>query len=233
MVTKMFTKLRKLYYKIKYSNLKSGSGAVGVIIGSKKNNDDFNHRLDEIAEKTSPCYKSNDEVLVYICERYNLKSVTLSQSAVANYKVNYIMNVCPEVLTTPEYKIPDSKKSPTRKQMQAFHENSNKRFDEAFNYPDELLGLELEGYIFTYTLSDGYEIEFRITTERTHDQISISSSVNRTISADEQKIISRILNEIDIYKGVKQEDIEKHTNRFLGYAMAVIELEKITGDESI
>lgn len=141
------------------------------------------------------------------------------------------MNVCPEVLTTPEYKIPDDKKSPTRKQMQTFHENSNKCFDEALNYPIEKLGLEIEGYIFTYILSDGYEIEFRIITERTHDHFALSSSVNCSVSKDEQKIISKIHNEIDIHKGVTLEDIEKRTNRFLGYAMAVIELEKITGDE--
>ena len=231
MKSKMFEKLQKLYYKIKYSNLKSDSGSVGVIIGKKKNKDDFNKKFEKIAMRTSPCYKTNDEVLAYIRERYNLKSVALSKSAIANYKINYIMSVCPELLATPEYKIPDSKKSPTRKQMQTFHENSNKRFSEAFNYPDEMLGLELECYIFTYNLLDGNEIEFRITTERTHDHFALSSSVNRTISEDEQKIISKIHYEIDIYKGVTLEDIEKRTNRFLGYVMAVIELEKIAGDE--
>ena len=34
-----------------------------------------------------------------------------------------------------------------------------------------------------------------------------------------------------IADGIPLEDIEKRTNRFLGYVMAVIELEKIAGDE--
>lgn len=222
----MFTKLRQLYYKIKYSNLKSESGAVGVVIGKKKNKDDFNAMLEEIAARTSPCYKTNDEVLAYIREKYNLTQITPSRSAVANYKVNYIMNVCPEVLTTPEYKLPDGNKSPSRKQMQAFHESSNKRFSEAFDYPMEKLGIELECYTFTYALPDGSEVIFKINADKTNDHLGLSSSVNRSVSEEEQKIISNIHNEIDVFKGVTKEDIDNRTKRFMGYAMAVNELEK-------
>lgn len=224
MVIEMFRKLRNLYYKIKYSNLKGG--AVGVIIGNKKSKTDFDEKVAEIADRTLPCYKTNDEVLAFIRERYNLIPDTLSKSAVANYKVNYIMNVCPEVLTTPEHKLPDRKKSPSRKQMQIFHETSNQRFSEALDYPIEKLGLELECYTFTHPLSDGCDIIFKVVSDKTHDQLALSSSVNRSVTPDEQRIISRIHNEIDVFKGVTKEDIDKRTNRFLGYAMAVIELEK-------
>lgn len=226
MVTEMLTKIRNLYYKIKYSNLKGG--AVGVIIGNKKSKTDFDEKFAEIAERATPCYKTNDEVLSYIRERYNLTPDRLSRSAVENYKVNYIMNVCPKLLETPEYKIPQGKKAPTRKQMQMFHENSNKRFSEAFDYPMEKLGLELECYTFTHPLADGSDITFKIVSDKTHDQLALSSSVNRSVTPDEQKNISRILNEIDIFKGVTKEDICNRTNRFLGYAAAVIELEKIS-----
>ena len=41
----MFRKLRNLYYKIKYSNLKGG--AVGVIIGNKKSKTDFDEKVAE------------------------------------------------------------------------------------------------------------------------------------------------------------------------------------------
>lgn len=223
-VIKMFTKIRNLYYKIKYSNLKGG--AVGVIIGNNKSKTNFDEKVAEVADRTTPCYKTNDEVLAYVRERYNLTSDTLSRSAVENYKVNYIMNVCPELLETPEYKIPQGKKAPTRKQMQMFHENSNKRFSEAFDYPMEKLGLELECYTFTHHLADGSDITFKIVSDKTHDKLALSSSVNRSVTPDEQKIISRIHNEIDVFKGVTKEDIDNCTNRFLGYAMAVIELEK-------
>lgn len=222
----MFTKLRNLYYKIKYSNLKSDSGAVGIIIGSNDSKDDFNIKLEELAERTLPCYKSNTEVLNHIKEKYNLTPVTLSKSAVANYKVNYILNVCPEVLNTHEYKLPQGKKAPTCKQIEMLRENSNRRFSEAFNYPIEKLGLELECYSFSHQLSDGSEIIFKIVSDKTHDQLTLSSSVNRSVTPDEQMIISNIHNEIDIFKGVTKEDIDNRTNRFLGYAMAVVELEK-------
>ena len=47
-----------------------------------------------------------------------------------------------------------------------------------------------------------------------------------TRGEDGEMIISNIHNEIDIFKGVTKEDIDNRTNRFLGYAMAVVELEK-------
>lgn len=223
----MYMKLRDLYYKLKYRNLKSGAGAVGVIFGSKKKNDDFNAKLEEIAKRTTPCYKANDEVLTYIRERYNLTPATFSNTMLENYKVNYILNECPEVLTTPEQLLPDNGKAPTRKQMEEFHENNNKRFEEAWSYPIEKLGLEFKTYIFEYILPDGYKVKFDVIAEKNKDRLSITSTINRIVSDDEQKLIRRICDEIEIYKGVTQEDIDNRTKRFIGYAAAVIELERI------
>ena len=70
------------------------------------------------------------------------------------------------------------------------------------------------------------ESKISIVSDKTHDQLTLSSSVNRSVTPDEQMIISNIHNEIDIFKGVTKEDIDNRTNRFLGYAMAVVELEK-------
>lgn len=222
-------KLRDLYYKLKYRNLKGSAGAVGVIIGSKKNKDDFNERLEEIAKQTTPCYKTNDEVLAYIRERYNLIPASFSDTTLENYKVNYILNECSEVLTTQEKHLPDNGKAPTRKQMEEFHENSSKRFEEAWSYPIEKFGFEFETYIFEYVLPDGYKVKFNVIAEKTKDRLSITSTIDRIVSDDEQKMIRRIYDEIEIYKGVSKEDIENRTKRFIGYAAAVIELEKISG----
>ncbi len=223
----MLMKLRNLYYKIKYKNLKGSACAVGVIIGDKKKKDDFNIKLDEIAKRTQPCYKTNDEVLSYIRDRYVLTPATFSKSTLENYKVNYIMNECPEVLTTPEIHLPHSSKSPSRKQMQKFQENSNKRFDEAWNYPIEKFGFEFETYTFYHTFTDGYKAEFNLVSENTMDRLSIQSTLDKTATEDEHKIIRRILAEIDIYKGVTKKDIEKRTKRFIEYAASVIDLERI------
>lgn len=226
-------KLRDLYYRLKYRNLKGSAAAVGVIIGGKKKKDDFDKKLDEIARRTTPCYKTNDEVLAYIREKYNLTPVEFSKADVENYKVNYIMNNCPEVLTTPEYSLPDNRKSPTKKQMQAYNESSDKRFKEAWNYPIERLGIEFDKYIIKHKLSDGYEAEFTLVVERTKDQIFMSGGIiGHTVSEDENKLIRGIFADINIYKGVTQEDIDNRTKRFIGYSAAVMDFEKINRADS-
>ncbi len=222
-------KLRDLYYKLKYRNLKGDAVAVGVIFGNKKKKDDFNEKLEEVAKQTTPCYKTNDEVLIYIRERYKLVPATFSDTMLENYKVNYILNECQEVLMTPEKHLPDNGKAPTRKQMEEFHENSSKRFEEAWSYPIEKLGFEFKTYIFEYVLPDGYKVKFDVIAEKTKDRLSITSTIDRIVSDDEQRLIRRIYDEIEIYKGVTQEDIDNRTKRFIGYAAAVIELEKISG----
>lgn len=223
----MLVKLRSLYYKLKYRNLKGSSGAVGVIISNRKKKDDFNEKLVEISKRAVPCYKTNEEVLEYIRNRYILTPVIFSKSILENYKVNYIMNEYPEILATPEVHLYDNRKAPSRKQMQEFQESSNKRFEEAWNYPIEKFAFEFETYKFYYAFPDGYKAEFSLISEKTMDRLSIQSSLDRKSTEEEDKLIRRILDEIDIYKGVTKEDIENKTERFIGYAAAIIDLERI------
>lgn len=220
-------KLKDLYYKLKYRGI--GAGAIGVFHSSKKKKNDINEKFDKIAERTLPCYKTNDEVLSYIRGKYDLTSTPISTAEIENYKINYILSSCPELLSTSEEPIFTSDKTPTRKQMKVFSENTNKRFEEARNYPIEKLGLKLEAYTFEFLLPDGYAVKAKIIAEKTKDLLSVSSSVDRITTDEENNLIRSIFNDIDIYKGVTQEDINKRTKRFLGYAAAVIDMERITG----
>ena len=58
------------------------------------------------------------------------------------------------------------------------------------------------------------------------ESVASSEASEKTVPKKKKKIISNIHNEIDVFKGVTKEDIDNRTNRFLGYAMAVVELEK-------
>lgn len=46
--------------------------------------------------------------------------------------------------------------------------------------------------------------------------------MNRKTTDEEQAIIHKIHEEIDMYKGIAQEDIEKSTPRFLEYVSTLI-----------
>ena len=91
----------------------------------------------------------------------------------------------------------------------------------------EKFAFEFETYKFYYAFPDGYKAEFSLISEKTMDRLSIQSSLDRKSTEEEDKLIRRILDEIDIYKGVTKEDIENKTERFIGYAAAIIDLERI------
>ena len=229
MKIKMFKKLQKLYYKTKYSNLKSGSGAVGVIIGSKKNKkDDFNAKLEEIASRTSPCYKTNDEVLAYIRERYDLKSTIPTEAEKTQFKINYILNKRPDVLTTPEIKLSENGKTPNRNEFEKFQENQHDRFAEARLYPFENLGLDISTYSFGVDIAGGVAL-FKVVCENNKDELYITATTNFHPQEKDSEHIRRISDEITVFRGIKQEDIDERTRNFIVYAAALINLEKLKG----
>lgn len=212
-------KLKQIYYKLKYRNTAT---SVAIIESSKKKKNDFEVACEEYAKTLKPCYKTNTEVLEYIKNKYGLRKEKLTTSVAEGYKINYIMNQHPELLSTHEPKRLSGDKMPSRKELLEQHEIIAKRIEEARAYPLEKLGISLELYKFDYALSDGDVAEFTILVDNTNDGFTISSSVNRKTIDEEQAIIHKIHEEIDMCKGITQEDIENRTPRFLGYVSTLI-----------
>jgi len=212
-------RLKQIYYKLKYRNTAS---SVAIISGSKKKKNEFEAACEEYAKILKPCYKTNAEVLEYVKNKYGLRKEKLTEGAAESYKINYILNQHPELLTSPIPKLLSGDKMPSRKEMIEKNEALDKCLLEAKAYPLEKLGLSLELYKFIYALSDGTVAEFTILADNTNDGFTISSSVHRKTTDGEQKIIRKIHEEIDMYKGITQDDIDNRTPRFLGYVSTLI-----------
>ena len=70
------------------------------------------------------------------------------------------------------------------------------------------------------------EIEYRIFADNTNDEISGSASMTDVKHTEtDARIVQSILDDITIYKGVKQEDINNKTVKFMCYASAVFHME--------
>ena len=212
-------RLKQIYYKLKYRNTAS---SVAIISGSKKKKNEFEAACEEYAKTLKPCYKTNAEVLEYVKNKYGLRKEKLTEGAAESYKINYILNQHPELISTPEIKLFSGDKMPSRKEMIERNEALDKCLLEAKAYPLDKLGLSLELYKFIYALSDGTVAEFTILADNTGDTFNISSSVNRKTTDEEQKVIRKIHEEIDMYKGITQEDIDNRTPRYLGYVSTLI-----------
>ncbi len=213
-------KLKDLYYRMKYRSIKTKDGAIGIICTDNKKKNEFDKKVDELSKITIPCYKTNSQVITYIKEKYNFQQVVNSDKKLENYKVNYILGKHPELLSKSQKNYPQNA---SRQAILEIHEHNEKVFEEARNYPFEKLNLDIEMYKMVYSLNDDIEVEFNIIADNTNDEISGSASMtNAKRTEADARIVHSILNDITIYKGVKQEDIDNKTMKFICYASAVL-----------
>ncbi|MBO5333822.1 MAG: hypothetical protein J6B37_06895 [Clostridia bacterium] len=213
-------KLKELYYRVKYRSIKTKDGAIGIICTDSKKKSDFDKKVDELSKITFPCYKANREVINYIKEKYGFQQVDASGKELENYKANYILGKHPELLSTTQKSYPQNA---SRETILEIHEHNEKVFEEARNYPFEKLNLDIEMYKMNYSLKGDSKVEFNIIADNTNDEISGSASMtNIKHTEKDDRIIRGILDDIRIYKGVKQEDIDNKTMKFVCYASAVL-----------
>lgn len=213
-------KLKDLYYRMKYRSIKTKDGAIGIICTDNKKKNEFDKKVDELSKITIPCYKTNSQVITYIKEKYNFQQVVNSDKELENYKVNYILGKHPELLSTSQKNYPQNA---SRQTILEIHEHNEKVFEEARNYTFEKLNLDIEMYKMSYSLNDDTEIEFNIIADNTNDEISGSASMtNAKHTEADARTVHSILNDITIYKGVRREDIDNKTMKFICYASAVL-----------
>ncbi len=224
-------RIKDLYYRIKYRPKKNQNGATAIIYSKKKKKkqkSDIEKQMDNIALTASPCYKDNQTVLNYIRTKHNLQSTIPTEAEKDVFKTNYILNHCPDILTTPEIKLFENGKAPKRSEFIEFQENQHKRFEEARLYPFEKLGLDISTYSFGVNIADGVAL-FKVVCENNKDELYITATTNFQPQEKDAELIRRISDEITVFRGIKQEDIDRRTRNFIIYAAALINLEKLKG----
>ena len=205
---------------------KGENGATGIIYANKNSKDDFEMMADHIASSVSPCYKDNTTVLNYLKSKYDVKSTIPTEAELTMIKANYILNHCPHILSIPEISIDANGKTPSRNELMKYQENQQKRFEEAMLYPFDSLGLDISTYSFEIEISDGLFVVFKIVCESNHDNLCVSATANGGLQKSDRQKIQNISNELTVYRGIKQEDIDNRTKNFIIFASAVINLEK-------
>ena len=221
--------IKELYCRFKYRPKKGKSGATGIIYANSKNKDDFEIMAERIASSASPCYKDNRTVLNYLKSKYNVKSTIPTEAELTMIKANYILNQCPYILTTPEISIDMNGRTPSRNEMMKYQGNQQKRFEEAMLYPFDDLGIDISTYSFEIEISDGLFVVFKIVCENNKDELFVSANANGHLQKSDRQKIQNISDEITVYRGIKQADIDNRTKNFIIYASAVISLEKQQG----
>jgi len=221
---KLMNWIKGRYYKLKYSVKSKDGSAVGIIFLEKNERKDFDDKLDEISKEIKPCYKTIAQLQEYIIEKYHAKAVQMSQLQIESFKTNLILNFYPEVLRTPQ--IQTGNKPPKRAEFLKWYENDKKRFEEARKYPIEKLDFVISSYTFDYVFDNGKKAIFQINMEEKTEQCTINTSADGQLNEAEYRVIRNIIRDIDLYKGVTQEDIDTRSPRFLEYVSTLMDKDR-------
>lgn len=88
-----------------------------------------------------PCEKSFEETVRHLCEAYKAKPAELSKSQRQSAKVNILLNYHPEWVGYEPFP-----KDPTKEQLAEYARRQDQVLERAVFYPEEELGLVIEGY---------------------------------------------------------------------------------------
>lgn len=207
------------YYGWKY-RIKEKPGRladVAVMVRDKKREEAFEKMLNEVAAKAKPCARTKAELIEYLTETYNMQLVEVTARELEHAKVNYIMEVCPRVLSVQPMKLSTDGKPPTKDQFLAWCANREQVDAEARAYPVEKLPLNVSKYAVVYTLSSGNVVDLSMILTEPDDHWHIQAS-SRSGNAADQAELETILDDIDFFQGVTEEDIRTHSLRFQMYA---------------
>lgn len=218
-ISKLFGKYNSAHSVGYVSN--GGVTSVYVTKNSEEKQKEFNEWLNKVAGEIKPCGKSIEELELYLVENYKAEMTEVSAFNLKVIKSNIILGLFPELLTTPEIKL-DYNKKPTKKQLEQFAHISDKRLNEAMEYPPEKLNLDICVYTFPFICENQEIGTFRINIERTTEQCNICYSCNINLSDEQKEAANKIVRDIDLFKGVTQSDIDNRTPRFMGYATTLM-----------
>jgi len=221
-------KFTKLYNNIKIYKEDDGPTAVyykdeeysesfADILNEEDNK--FEKKINSAAEKISACRKTNVDLIEYLSERYTLESYEMSEIEINTFKANYIMSYRPYLLKTKEMNI-TKRGHLSYKEFSEWRKTEERVFDEALNYPMGKLGLNIMGYKFECMLKSGKKAGVILICEDNEDIYSIRL-MTENFNDDEIDEINGILNDIILFKGVTQKDIDDRSADFIGYIDAL------------
>lgn len=215
--------IKRKYYGFKYRPGRETAGATAVFVADDKGKNDFYEKAEQIAKELEPCEKSISQLFAYLKAEYQAEPSELSEKRAEMVKAQIILNIYPELLSTPEKKLPEKA---SRKEFLAWSENNDIRWQEALAYPLEKLGFVIRCCVFQRTLASGKQVKFQVIAEEKTEcfMTDINSCVQ--LSEAENAEVKTVLDNMTLYKGVSQSDIAKRTPRFLAYAGILIEREK-------
>lgn len=220
----------------------SAGGPVSIYLAKNKNADKIRQEWQAFFERAQslarPCEKSLDEVIRYLVEQFHAKPVELSEGEKTSIKINILLNHYPDLI----HREPMPEK-PTMEQLRQWQER-DRSFEEARNYPIELLDLVMEGYEIPEEIAAPLRRQDLAEREKDRPRRSVTDCLNRlaalwrgkdpapaapqpitlSLERNHNYMVIRGLgggalsDELTVFRGISAQDIQNKTPQFMVYA---------------
>ncbi len=181
-------------------------GPTAVWVKQKASNTENEAFLEYAATKIKPNAHDFCELEEYLIKNYNAEPYILSEKEQQVLKTNVIVNHFRNLLDLPGPLSPN----PTKKQILEYAQNDTS-FEQARKYPAEKLGLIMKAYKMKTTSQRDTIVKLEVTTQY--------------MCIDDAS--EKLANELILWLGVTQNDIDDKTPRFLAYAYTLKKAGKI------
>ena len=196
--------------KLITKNTKTGVSALYYYVGTPeeetKKEAERKAFLEYAATKIAPNSHEFSKIEDYLIEKYNVEPYTMTERQLKVLKSNVIVNRFPEVLHLPE---PPGENATQEERLEYFQNDTS--FEQAREYPAEKLGLLFKAY----KIPNDSENETIVKMEMTTQYMCMDHP------SDE------FLNDINLWLGVTQEDIDNKTPGFIIYAQTLCDLGRL------
>lgn len=175
---------------------------------------EFSKYIAKIQSSATPNRRPFSSLPEYLAERYRAVPYPLSENETAALKINVLLNAFPEQIGAP--KLPDGNAS--RKELIQYVEESERARERAQACPAGRLGLCFQAFLLPGQGEDGSDavVQFELRSE--HLAIKNGSQ--------------KLADDLTLWLGVSQQDIDTLSPRFQAYAQALKESESQTAQKN-
>ena len=205
--------------------MSDGPTATFTAIQTEEDREQYEAFLDDAARKISPCDRTFEQMLMYLEEKYQAIPYVLPERHLNSLKETVLRISFPQILRktgVPEQELTREERIARYKEEKAFLRE----------YPAERLGLEFRAYVLPEEPSEIISIGNGIPREQ---QASQFSEETRLVLEAEMKTQymrclnggGNVLNDLILWRGVSQQDIDERSAQFVMYVDALKEAGKL------
>lgn len=215
----------------------SGTVAIGRVVFAS--DDSFKQKYEQWIEDCARLVTAGthtfEETEKYFLEQCDTLPVSSDNIHLKSYKYSLIMNYFKDKL---EYQAADFSFEMTDKEMEKWHRENSAMQEEVRNSPPERFGLNLKGYLLPNTERNrsfykeaSMQAQKHIQHSEAKQQVDMPNIYfffeDTTENIEASGGGASLMNQLIIFRGISQDDINKRTPKFLSYINSLREVGKL------